>query len=94
MSLEKVKRITKTTFKKLENLKKGDKVTLTTPYGDFVYQATNFKIVSADDKTIIVPKDYETLTLTTCYPFTYIGDAPDRYIIYTKLVSKPEIAMK
>ncbi|SDZ34368.1 Sortase family protein [Bacillus sp. 166amftsu] len=40
---------------------------------------------------IIVPTDYETLTLTTCYPFEYIGDASDRFIVYTKLVSKPDL---
>ncbi|MGR4025837.1 class D sortase, partial [Bacillus sp. ZZQ-131] len=28
-----------------------------------------------------------TLTLTTCYPFDYIGDAPDRYIIEASLLS-------
>ncbi|MGX9133230.1 class D sortase [Rummeliibacillus sp. JY-2-4R] len=83
-----------TVFKDLENLKKGDEITFTTPYGDFVYKATKFKIVNADDQTIIVPKDYETLTLTTCYPFSYIGDAPERYIIYTKLITSPKIALK
>lgn len=27
------------------------------------------------------------LTLTTCYPFEYIGNAPDRYIIEANLLS-------
>ncbi|PLT31108.1 class D sortase [Peribacillus deserti] len=80
-----------TVFTKLEHLKKGDKVTFTTKYGDFVYEATSFKIVPADDQTVNVAKNYETLTLSTCYPFDFIGDAPDRYIIYTKLVSMPDI---
>jgi sortase A len=81
-----------TTFRKLKNIKKGDKLTFSTPYGDFVYETTDFKIVKADDKSIIVPTDYETLTLTTCYPFDYIGDAPNRFIIYTKLISKPDVS--
>jgi sortase A len=81
-----------TVFRKLENLKLGEQVTFDTPYGEFVYEAIDFKIVPADDMTVMVPTDYETLTLTTCYPFDFIGDAPDRYIVYTKLVSSPIIA--
>lgn len=67
-------------------------MTFSTPYGDFVYETIDFKIVPADDMTVMVPTDYETLTLTTCYPFDFIGDAPDRYIVYTKLVSSPIVA--
>ncbi|SCL86021.1 LPXTG-site transpeptidase family protein [Bacillus wiedmannii] len=44
-------------------------------------------ITDAEDRTIIVEKDKPTLTLTTCYPFIYIGDAPDRYIIEASLIS-------
>lgn len=80
-----------TVFTDLQYLKKGEQVTFTTPYGDFVYETTGFKIVPADDETVNVAKNYETLTLSTCYPFDYIGDAPDRYVVYTKLISKPEI---
>ena len=42
-------------------------------------------ITDAEDRTVIVEKDKPTLTLTTCYPFNYIGDAPDRYIIEASL---------
>ncbi|WML46801.1 class D sortase [Neobacillus sp. PS3-34] len=83
-----------TVFVKLKNLKKGDPVTFTTPYGDFVYETTGFKIVHSDDMTVAVPSDHETLTLTTCYPFNFIGNAPDRFIVYTKLVSQPTIKGK
>ncbi|MDM5157365.1 sortase [Bacillus sp. DX1.1] len=66
-----------TSFHKLEGVKKGDSIKFSTPYGEFVYEITDLKITGANDNTIIVPTDYETLTLTTCYPFEYIGDAPD-----------------
>jgi sortase A len=78
-----------TVFRKLEGLKIGDEITFSTPYGDFIYEATEFKIVEANDETVAVPTDYETLTLTTCYPFNFIGDAPQRYIVYTKLKTNP-----
>ena len=44
-------------------------------------------ITDAEDRTVIVEKDKPTLTLTTCYPFNYIGDAPDRYIIEASLIT-------
>jgi sortase A len=78
-----------TVFRELEHLKVGDEITFTTPYGDFIYEATEFKIVGAEDETVAVAKDHETLTLTTCYPFDYIGAAPDRFVVYTSLKSSP-----
>ncbi|TKH84963.1 sortase domain-bontaining protein, partial [Bacillus cereus] len=44
-------------------------------------------ITDSEDRTVIVEKSEPTLTLTTCYPFDYIGDAPDRYIIESSLLS-------
>ncbi|WP_099354841.1 class D sortase [Fredinandcohnia onubensis] len=83
-----------THFTELEHLEIGDQITFTTPYGDFVYETTEFKIVHADDETVAVPTDFETLTLTTCYPFNFIGDAPDRFVVYTKLIENPMVTMK
>lgn len=41
-------------------------------------------ITDAEDRTVIVEKDEPTFTLTTRYPFNYIGDAPDQYYYYLK----------
>jgi len=71
-----------TVFRHMGELKIGDLVTIQLPYGNFSYKIKNTKIVKADDRSIIKstsPK--EVLTITTCYPFSYIGNAPDRYII-------------
>ncbi len=75
-----------TVFRRLGELKLGDVLTVKMPYGSFDYEIVNTKIVGADDRTIIVPHDEETLTVSTCYPFRYIGNAPDRYIIDAKPV--------
>ncbi|MBW3496683.1 class D sortase [Bacillus sp. FDAARGOS_1420] len=80
-----------TSFRKLEYLKMGDSIEFATPYGNFIYEITDFKITNAKDETIIVPTNYETLTLTTCYPFEYIGDAPARFVVFTKILSKPDL---
>lgn len=77
-----------TTFRRMGELELGDILTLQVEYGDFDYEITETKIVDADDRTIIVPYDEEVLTLTTCYPFTFVGHAPERYIIYAYPVDK------
>ncbi|MBM7644559.1 sortase A [Scopulibacillus daqui] len=71
-----------TVFRHLGDLKPGDKIIVQMPYGTFQYSMKGWKIVSEDDTTVIhstAPK--EVLTLSTCYPFHYIGHAPKRYII-------------
>ncbi|MBP2078887.1 class D sortase [Oceanobacillus polygoni] len=76
-----------TVFRRMGELEIGDILTIQLPYGEFSYEITNTKIVDAEDRTIIVPHDEEVLTLTTCYPFSFIGSAPDRYIITALPVS-------
>ncbi len=58
----------------------------------FVYEITDIWITHEDDRTVIIEKDQSTLTLTTCYPFDYIGYAPDRYIVQAELVSTHKTA--
>lgn len=73
-----------TVFRGIGELKEGDTFVMQLPYGDFEYKLTRTKIVKANDRTIIVPHDTETLTVTTCYPFNFVGHAPDRYIMYAE----------
>lgn len=71
-----------TVFRRMGELELGDLLTVQMPYGDFSYEIVETKIVDADDLTIIVPTaPDEVLTVSTCYPFTFVGSAPDRYII-------------
>jgi len=80
-----------TVFRRLGEVEKGDLLIVTTSAGEFTYKVRKFRIVDADDRTVIVPKPRPTLTVTTCYPFRYIGDAPQRYIITADLIeSKKE----
>ncbi|MBT2685781.1 class D sortase [Bacillus sp. ISL-37] len=77
-----------TVFRKAGDLVIGDQLTMKMPYGDYTYEITGTKIVSADDTSIItLQNSEEELVLTTCYPFSYVGDAPERYIIYAKRTS-------
>lgn len=71
-----------TVFRRMGELKIGDELIVKVSYGEFVYVISDTKVVDADDRTIIQSTaPNEILTVTTCYPFTFIGNAPERYII-------------
>jgi sortase A len=71
-----------TLFKNLGKVKIGDKVAFKTNYGDYTYKVSNIRITTGSDKSIIEPADgSEKLVLYTCYPFHYIGNAPNRYVV-------------
>ncbi|PKM95007.1 MAG: class D sortase [Firmicutes bacterium HGW-Firmicutes-1] len=75
-----------TVFSQIEKLVLGDLLIVETSEGIFFYEVSSTRIVDKDDKTVIVPTDAAVLTLTTCYPFITIGDAPDRYIVIANLI--------
>ncbi|PAD67583.1 hypothetical protein CHH83_18100 [Bacillus sp. 7586-K] len=77
-----------TVFTELGELKQGDTMTVEYEGESFTYKIKDIWITDANDRTVIVKKDKPTLTLTTCYPFDFIGSAPDRYIIQAELVSE------
>lgn len=78
-----------TAFKRTGELDLGDRLTVSMSYGDFEYEIVETFITSADDLTVIQSTaPDELLTLTTCYPFNFIGYTPERYIIHAKPVYK------
>ncbi|MDF0725464.1 class D sortase [Cytobacillus sp. S13-E01] len=76
-----------TVFRGLKDLKQRDQLIVTTDAGEFLYKIKKIRIVEADDKTVLTPKPRGTLTVTTCYPFYFLGDAPQRYIIVADLIN-------
>lgn len=77
-----------TVFRKLGEVGEGDMLIVKTSAGEFTYKVSKVRIVDKDDRTVIVPKPNATLTITTCYPFHYIGAAPERYVLIAYLSSK------
>ena len=72
-----------TVFTGLDKLQNGDTIIMEMQHGTFTYAVVDTEIVDANDTTVIrstAPE--EMLTLSTCYPFRYIGNAPKRYIVY------------
>lgn len=79
-----------TVFRKLGELEEGDRFYVRFEEKDYEYQIRKTWITDAEDRTVIVDKEKPTLTLTTCYPFEFLGAAPDRYIIQAELISVKE----
>ncbi|PRS37763.1 class D sortase [Bacillus sp. RJGP41] len=75
-----------TIFRDLGEVGEGDLLIAKTEAGTFTYKVRKVRIVDADDRTVIVPKPKATLTVTTCYPFSYIGSAPERYVLVADLL--------
>lgn len=75
-----------TVFRQLGDVKLGDQLIVTTSAGTFTYEVRKIRIVDKDDRTVIIPKPRPTLTVSTCYPFRYIGPAPQRYVLVAGLV--------
>ncbi|MCP3031747.1 class D sortase [Halobacillus sp. A1] len=75
-----------TVFSEMGDLVIGDLVYLEYEGKEYVYQIRQLYVVEEDDKSVVVEKDKPTLTISTCYPFQFVGDAPYRYIVEADLV--------
>lgn len=75
-----------TFFRPLRGVRKGDEIVVTTPAGDFRYVVAATRVVEPSDVSVLRATAEPTLTLVTCYPFDYIGSAPQRFIVSARLV--------
>ncbi len=79
-----------TVFRNFDKLAIRDRFIVKLPYGTFEYEITKTDIVDKDDTTVIRSMGTEALVVTTCYPFRFVGDAPERYILYAYPVKSDE----
>ena len=68
-------------FRPLKGVRLGDILRLRTPHGDFEYIVREILIVNPDDLWVLDPTPVTMLTLISCWPFNYIGHAPERFIV-------------
>jgi sortase A len=78
-----------TFFRGLKDLKDGDEIQFSTLRGDFQYVVESLVIVEPDYVEVLAPSSDNILTLVTCYPFSYIGAAPRRFVARARQVSPP-----
>ena len=80
-------------FRVFKDIQMGDKILIQTAGGVEKYEVTNMKIVPKEDHSVLAPTDEKTLTVVTCYPFYYVGHAPERLIV-TALPVPDELALE
>jgi sortase A len=68
-------------FRGLRHLETGDEITLATLEGVTRYRVSDLRIVRPEDVEVLDPTPDPVITLVTCYPFYYVGSAPQRFIV-------------
>jgi sortase A len=76
-----------TFFRPLRNIQRNDIITLTTLFGEFRYRVVSTRIVGPSNVAVLDPAGGEMLTLVTCYPFYFVGSAPNRFIVRAERVT-------
>jgi len=72
-------------FRGLKDIADGDAIDLETRDGRQTYIVERIWIVAPEDVSVLDPTPARSLTLVTCYPFYFIGDAPRRFIVHASL---------
>lgn len=75
-------------FRGLKDVGVGDVIELQTLDGTETYVVDHVRIVAPDNVSVLQPRPVPSLTLVTCYPFYFIGDAPQRYIVTASLTEE------
>ena len=70
-----------TFFRKLKGVRAGDRIVVTTAGGTHEYVVQSTRVVRPTDTSVLAPTREPALTLVTCYPFDFIGSAPDRFVV-------------
>jgi len=78
-----------TFFRPLKQIRAGDAVTVRTARGDVRYVVESTRVVPPTDVQVLEPTGGHTLTLITCFPFSYLGAAPERFIVLARELDAP-----
>ena len=72
-------------FRVLKDVHKGDVIEVQTRLAVHRYRITSVEIVDAADAHLLKETEDPTVTLVTCYPFYYVGHAPQRFIVHGEI---------
>ena len=75
-------------FRGLKDVAEGDLIELETLTGNEEYAITELLLVDPPDIWVLEPTENPAITLVTCYPFYYVGSAPQRYIVRAEQLSQ------
>lgn len=68
-------------FRVLKDIKFGDEMIVTSVNGPQVYRVEQLMIVDPSAIEVLDPTEETAITLVTCYPFYFVGHAPERFIV-------------
>ena len=68
-------------FRRLKDIKLGDTIEVETLDGSRTYVVDELTIVDPSNVSVLAERDLPSVTLVTCYPFYFVGSAPQRFIV-------------
>jgi len=71
-----------TYFRGLKDIRANDEIQIQTASGITRYEVDWIQITVPSDVAIVPPATESALTLVTCYPFHFIGAAPERFVVH------------
>jgi sortase A len=74
-------------FRGLKDIAVGEQINLMTANEDAMYVVDQIEIVTPTDVHVLQPRSTPSITLITCYPFYFVGDAPNRFVVHASLGS-------
>lgn len=77
-----------TFFRNLRDIRRDDLITLTRDGRTYEYEVESVRVVDPTDVGVLAATREPVLTLVTCYPFSFVGPAPQRYIIRAQEVAR------
>ena len=72
-------------FRGLQDVGAGDTIELKLPDRTERYRVTGIQITTPENVSVLQPTVKASLTLVTCYPFYFVGSAPQRYIVHAAI---------
>ena len=69
----------------LKDIHEGDTIELVSQTGTNRYVVDEILIVAPEDTWVLRPRPVSSLTLVTCYPFYFVGSAPQRFIVHASV---------
>jgi LPXTG-site transpeptidase (sortase) family protein len=74
-------------FRRLEQVRPGDEIDVRDRTGRrFVYRVASMRVVTPEDTRVLDDSGAPSITLVTCYPFHFLGEAPQRFVVRGVLV--------
>jgi sortase A len=71
-----------TYFRSLRDIRPTDEIQIQSASGLSRYEIDSLQIVDPDNTGVLAPSAGSAITLVTCYPFRFIGAAPERFVVH------------